>query len=81
MLYAKLVGGYIVTAKSEEESHDPQYKHVEFVDPPEAPYGYYYESGWEEQDEAIVQTWTLTPMPDDIDGAEAWEIIFGGSDE
>ena len=56
------------------------YKPVEFTDAPEAPEGCYYESGWEEQDDAIVQTWTLTPLPDDIDEAEAYDIIFGGGD-
>lgn len=53
---------------------------VTFVDPPEAPSGYYYESGWSEDEDAIVQTWTLTPLPDDIDGAEAYDIIFGGAE-
>ena len=56
------------------------YKPVTFTDPPEAPSGYYYESGWEEQNEAIVQTWTLVPLPDDIDEAEAYDIIFGGAE-
>lgn len=52
---------------------------VEYTDAPEAPEGYYYESGWEQTEEAIVQTWTLTPLPDDIDDAEAFDIIFGGA--
>lgn len=56
------------------------YKPVTFTDAPEAPEGYYYESGWEETAEAIVQTWTLTPLPDDIGGAEAYDIIFGGAE-
>ena len=57
------------------------WKPVQFTDEPEAPSGYYYESGWEEQTDAIVQTWTLTPLPDDIDEAEAYDIIFGGGGE
>lgn len=56
------------------------YKPVTFTEAPEAPDGYYYESGWEEQSEAIVQTWTLKPLPDDIDEAEAYDIIFGGAE-
>ena len=56
------------------------YKPVTFTEAPEAPEGYYYESGWEEQSEAIVQTWILTPLPDDIDDAEAYDIIFGGAE-
>ena len=50
---------------------------VVFNDPPDdPPSGYYYENGWEEQADAIVQTWTLTPLPDDIDEYEAYDIIF-----
>lgn len=56
------------------------YKPVKYMTAPEAPDDYYYESGWEEQDEAIVQTWTLAPLPDDIGEAEAYDIIFGGGD-
>lgn len=56
------------------------FKPVEFTDAPEAPEGYYYDSGWEEQEEAIVQTWTLVELPDDIDDAEAFDIIFGGAE-
>lgn len=54
------------------------YKPVVFTDAPESPEGYYYESGWEEQPDAIMQTWTPVPLPDDIDEAEAYNIIFGG---
>ena len=56
------------------------WKPVEFTEAPEAPEGYYYESGWEEQTDSIVQTWTLVQEPDDIDEAEAFDIIFGGAD-
>jgi hypothetical protein len=56
------------------------YRPVTFTDAPEASEGYYYESGWEETEEAIVQTWTLTPLPDDIDEREAYGIIFGGAE-
>lgn len=56
------------------------WKPVQFTDEPEAPSGYYYESGWEEQSDAIVQTWTLVELPDDIDEAEAYDIIFGGAE-
>ena len=53
------------------------WKPVVFTDEPEAPSGYYYESGWEEQTDEIVQTWTLTPLPDDIDDAELVNILCG----
>jgi len=55
------------------------WKPVEFTKAPEAQDGFYYESGWEEQPDAIVQTWTLTPLPDDIDDSEALEILLGGA--
>lgn len=56
------------------------YKPVEFTDSPEAPEGYTYESAWEDTAESIVQTWALVPLPDDVDDAEAYNIIFGGAE-
>ena len=92
-MYAKLTGDNIVFAPKKLNGdgvvvYNPPaemylaagYKPVTFTDAPEAPSGYYYESGWEEQDDAIVQVWTLTPLPDDIDEAEAYDIIFGGAE-
>ena len=78
----KLNGGGVVVYNPPAEMYLAQgWKPVTFVDPPEAPSGYYYESGWEETAKAIVQTWTLTPLPDDIDEAEAYDIICGGGGE
>ena len=90
-MYAKLIDGALQIAPRKlpgdgtivynppaEMYREQGWKPVTFVDPPEAPSGYYYESGWEEQTNAIVQTWALTPLPDDIDEAEAYDIIFGG---
>lgn len=75
----KLPGdGVIVYNPPESMYREQGWKPVQYTDPPEAPSGYYYESGWEEQTDAIVQVWTLTPLPDDIDDAEAYGIIFGG---
>ena len=77
----KLPGdGVIVYNPTAEMLLSAGYKPVTFTDEPEAPEGYYYESGWEETAETIVQTWTLTPLPDDIDEAEAYGIIFGGGE-
>lgn len=45
-------------------------------DPPE---GYQYVNGWEDETETIVQTWTLVPL-EDIDDAEALNIILGGEE-
>ena len=94
MKYAKIIEGEILIAPNKlpgdgvvvynppAEMYLAQgWKPVQFTDAPEAPTGYYYESGWEETAESIVQTWTLVPLPDDIDEAEAYNIIFGGDGE
>ena len=73
--------GVIVYNPPAEMYREQGWKPVEFTDAPEAPEGYTYESAWEEQEESIVQTWTLVPLPDDIDDAEAFDIIFGGGAE
>lgn len=78
----KLPGDGVVVYNPSAEMYLAQgWKPVRFTDAPEAPTGYYYESGWEENEDEIVQTWTLTPLPDDIDEAEAFNIIFGGEGE
>lgn len=92
-MYAKLIDGALQIAPKKlpgdgtivynppaERYAEAGYKPVSFTDPPEAPDGCCYESGWEEQSDAIVETWTLTPLPDDIDAAEAYNIIFGGAE-
>lgn len=93
-MYAKLIDGQLYRAPRKLPGdgvvvYNPPaemylaagWKPVEFVEAPEAPEGFYYESGWEETEEAIVQTWTLVKEPDDIDEAEAFDIIFGGGAE
>lgn len=90
-MYAKLINGALQTAPkhitigdkniwnaSAETMLSQGWKLVVFTDAPEAPSGYYYESAWEEDETEIVQTWTLEKLPDDIDDAEAYQIIFGG---
>lgn len=78
----KLNGDGVVVYNPPESMYLEQgWKPVEYTDPPEAPSGYYYESGWSEDEDKIVQTWTLTPLPDDIEEAEAYAIIFGGGGE
>lgn len=93
MIYAKLIDGNLTIAPRKligdgvviynppaEMYREQGWKLVEFTDSPEAPEGFYYESGWDEQIEAIVQIWTLAPLPDDISEAEVYNIIFGGGD-
>ena len=63
---------------SPEQMLSQGWKLVVFTPQPEAPEGYYYSSDWEEYDAEITQTWTLVPLPDDIDDSEALSIILGG---
>jgi len=90
-MYAKLENGILIPApkriaNGESIVYNPNesmllalgYLPIKYTEQPAAPDGYYYESGWEEQPDAIVQTWTLTPLPDDIDAYEALEILLGG---
>lgn len=90
-MYGKLEDGCLITAPKKLTSdgatvYNPPaemylaqgWKLVVFTDPPETPDGYYYENGWEEQLDTIIQTWILMLLPDDVDEIEAYEIIFGG---
>lgn len=92
-MYGKLIDGNLIIAPKklpgdgttvynppEEMYLAAGYLPVEFTQAPEAPAGYYYEAGWEQTETAIVQIWTLTPLPDDIDEVEAFDIIFGGAE-
>lgn len=91
-MYAKLIDGALQTAPkhitvdnvniwnaSTETMLSQGWKLVVFTDAPKAPEGYYYESGWEEKDNTIVQTWTLVEITD-IDDTEALNIILGGTE-
>lgn len=72
------VGNVTVYNPGDDELLSEGYLPVIFTDPPEAPEGYSYEPGWAEQEEAIVQVWTLAPLSDDISDEEALSIILGG---
>lgn len=63
---------------SDEQYKNAGYKRVIFTDQPDTDEGYHVESGWEERETEIVQVWTIIKDPDDIDEAEAFDIIFGG---
>lgn len=72
--------GAVVYNPPEAMYREQGWKPVKFTNAPEPPAGFYYESVWEETADSIVQTWTLVPLPDDIDEAEAFDIIFGGAE-
>ena len=88
-MYGKLIEGELQTAPkkleingnwvwnaSAEDYLAQGWKAVRLTDEPEAPAGFYYESGWTETETEIVQTWTKKELPDEIDDAEAFRIIF-----
>ncbi len=90
-MYGKLIEGELQTAPKKleingnwvwnapsEEYLAQGWKPVRFTDEPEPIEGYFWQSGWTETETEIVQTWTQEPLPDDVDEAEAFEIIFGG---
>lgn len=87
-MYAKLIDGNLRIAPKKLIINDSQvwnasaedylaqgWLKVIFTDSPEAPAGYYYESGWEEENDTIVQTWTL--MEDVPSAEELLNIIMG----
>lgn len=78
----KLSGDGVIVYNPPAEMYLEQgWKPIEYTEQPDdPPAGYYYESGWEEQTDAIVQVWTMVPLPDDIDEREAYDIIFGGAE-
>jgi hypothetical protein len=90
-MYAKLINGVFVAAPKKLSVHDTivynppddmysavGYKPVVFTEHPDEPDGYIYKSGWNDENDVIVQIWTLMPLPNDIDEDEAYRIIFGG---
>lgn len=91
-MYGKLIDGNLKIAPKKLIINDTQvwnasasdylaqgWLPVIFTDAPEPPEGYYYESGWEEDNNTITQTWTLTELPDP-DADEILNIILGGAE-
>ena len=92
-MYGKLVGGDLNLAPKKLEVNSnwvwnasagdylaQGWKPLRLTEEPEPIEGYYWESGWTETETKIVQTWDAKPLPDDIDEAEAFNIIFGGAE-
>ena len=90
MIYAKLtegvihfapreieIGGEIIKFPTDEQLKSAGYLPVEFTSSPIAPESYEYMEGWEETGEAIVQTWTLVELPDELDDSELVNILLG----
>lgn len=93
MKYAKLIDGNLslapnpITVNGIRYGNPPAevleadgYKAVRYTDPPEPEPGYIAVPGWEENAEEIVQTWTVEPEPDEVDGERAMQILFEEGD-
>lgn len=94
-MYAKLENGYLRSAPKTitldgktinnplpEELEQLGYKQVMYVDMPiEATEGKHWESGWEEEENAIRQVWTLVDDPvypePELSAEDALNIIMG----
>ena len=94
-MYAKLENGYLRSAPKTitldgktinnplpEELEQLGYKQAMYVDMPiEATEGKHWESGWEEEENAIRQVWTLVDDPvypePELSADEALNIIMG----
>lgn len=59
------VDGYNIWNAPAEVMFSLGWKAVVFTNAPEAPEGYHYAAGWEEDETEITQTWTL--VPDDVE--------------
>lgn len=92
MNYAKLIDGAIVYAPrklnvGEAVVYNPYpemlveagYKPVRYTEAPEVEPGYIAAPGWEETEDAIIQTWHVEPEGD-IDPSEALDILLGGDE-
>ena len=94
MKYAKLIDGDLILAPNpllvganyignppgsvyEAEGYKP----VVYTDPPTVEEGYIAVPGWDEEDDEIVQTWSIEEEPDEVDDERAMEILFGGEGE
>lgn len=88
-MYARLIDGDLVVAPKKLIINDTQvwnapaeeylaqgWLPVILTEPPEAPEGYYYESGWTEENDTIIETWTLTELPEPS-ADELMSIILG----
>ncbi len=74
------IGGETVKFPTEEQILSLGYLPVTFTKQPQIPDGYECEPTWEEASGTVVQGWELVKLPDDIDDAEAFDIIFGGAE-
>ena len=93
-MYAKLQNGFLRSAPKtitldgrtinnpyDSELEQLGYKQVVYVDMPDVTEGKHWESGWEEEENAIRQVWTLVDDPvypePELSAEDALNIIMG----
>ena len=76
------VGDAVVYNPIPEQLFNAGYLPVIETTPPEAEDGYYATPHWAEVDGEIVQSWEIVEIPvsDELDPAEALDIILGGGE-
>ena len=73
------IGGFNIWNGTEQQYRSLGYKPVQYAEPPEPPEGYDYEFAWEEDDDEIVQTYTL--VEHELTNDEILAILLGEGDE
>jgi len=72
-MYMRFENGLLYTAEEPTEGYKP----VTMTQPPEAPTGYHAAYYWKEETAAFVQTWEVVEDVDEVDDAEALNILLG----
>ena len=73
------IDGFNIWNATEQQYRSLGYKPVQYAEPPEPPEGYDYELAWEEDDDEIVQTYTL--VEHELTNDEILAILLGEGDE
>ena len=73
-----LVGGNYIGNPPASVYEAEGYKEVVYTDPPVVVEGYIAVPSWQEEDNEIVQVWSIEEEPDEVDDERAMEILFGG---
>ena len=76
-MYAKWDNGIMLVADEPTEGYKP----MTTTEPPEVQTGYKALSYWKEETSAWVQTWEVVEDVDEVDDAEALNILLGGGEE
>lgn len=73
-MYGKTISGVLYVVQEPKDGYKP----FVYTEAPEAPTGYHAAYYWHETEDSFVQTWEIVEVYDEINDAEAFDIIFGG---